>query len=250
MNGLFSVSNNNSNNNLFSSMFGTSSSTGVSSSILSDWAMIKKGTYYKLAKAYYAKNTANSESTETKSEKSALSTAKGNANSLKSAADALKTTGSSSVFNKKTVTNEETGETSEQYDTDGIYKAVKSFVDSYNSVVEKTIDSDTVSVLRKTLNMVNATKANENLLNKMGIKIKENNTLELDEDTFKKADMITVKSLFNGTNSLADRISQTAGELNTLAANALSSMDKSTYKASGSYATNALSVGSMYDSIF
>ena len=249
MNSLFSVSNNNS-NNLFRSMFGTSSGTGLSSNLLSDWSMIKNGTYYKLAKSYYAKNTATSESAQIKSEKSALSVAKGNASALKTAADALKTTGTASVFNKKTVTDEKTGAASSQYDTEGIYKAVKSFVDSYNQVVEKNIDSDTVSVLRKTLNMVNVTKSNQSLLSQVGITMKDDNTLALDEDAFKKADMTVAKSLFNGSGSFADRISQSAGELNTLAGNALSSIDRGTYKASGSFATSALSVGSMYDSIF
>ena len=259
MNSLFSVSNNNANNNLFSSMFGSSSDSG--SSILSDWSMIKNGTYYKLAKAYYGKNTSVSQSTGVKSrdkkiksenaaEKTALTTAKGNASALKKAADALKTTDKSSVFNKKTITNAETGETSEQYDTDGIYKAVKSYIDSYNEVVKNTIDSDTVSVLRKTMNMAGATKSNANMLEKMGITIKADNTLEINEDTFKKTDMIMVKSLFNGSYSLSDRVGQYAEDINTLASNTLKSIDKGTYKASGSYASNALSVGSMYDSNF
>lgn len=263
MNSLFSVSNNNANNNFFSSMLGASS--GSASSILSDWSMIKNGTYYKLAKAYYGKNGAVSDSqstgiksqdktvskTENKAEKTALTTAKGNADALKKAADTLMATGKNAVFNKKTVTNAETGKTTEQYDTDGIYKAVKNFVDSYNDVVKNTIDSDTVSVLRKTMNMVGATKTNANLLEKMGIKIKEDNTLTIDEETFKKTDMVITKSLFNGSFSFADRIGQYAEDINTLASNALRSMDKgTTYRASGAYASNASSVGSMYDSNF
>lgn len=255
MNGLFSVPGSNADNNLFNSMMGTSN--GAASSILSDWSMIKNGTYYKLAKAYYGKNTAVAQSDASKSsktantaEKTALTKAKGNADALKKAADALTATGKTSVFNKKTVTDKETGETSEQYDTDGIYKAVKSFVDSYNSVVKDTIDCDTVSVLRKTMNMVGAAKSNSNLLEKMGIRIKEDNTLEIDEETFKKTDMVIVKSLFNGSFSMADRIGQYASDINTLASNTMSSMDKGTYRASGSYAANASTVGSMYDSNF
>lgn len=259
MNSIFGVSGNNSSSNWFSSMLGgsssSSSSTSFSSSLISDWSMIKNGTYYKLAKQYYGKGTTDTEdaktqSAENKTEKIALTNAKSNAAALQKAADALVTTDEKkSVFNLKEVTDEETGITTKQYDTEAIYKAVKNFVDSYNEVVKNTIDSDTVSVLRKTLNMVNNTKANENLLEKkLGITIKEDNTLEIDEEKFKAADMGRVKSLFNGLNSLADRVSRSAGDIVSLATNALKNMGSgTTYSGSGSYNATASSVGTSYD---
>ena len=258
MNSIFGVSGNNSSSNWFSSMLGgssssSSSSTMFSSSLLSDWSMIKNGTYYKLAKQYYGNNTADkkdsaTESADKKAEKIALTTAKGNATALQKAADALVTKDEKkSVFNQKEVTNEETGITTKQYDTDAIYKAVKGLVDSYNEVVKNNIESDTVSVLRKTLNMVNNTKANSKMLEKMGITIKADNTLEIDEETFKKADMGMVKSLFNGTNSLADRISRSAQDIVSLSTNALKNMGSGTYSGSGSYNAMASSVGTSYD---
>ncbi len=245
------VSSSTSTTDLFSSLLGTSSSSSSSSSslssLLSDYAMIKNGTYYKLAKAYYASQSSTDSSDET-SEKTALTTAKANAASLQTAAEALKATGSSSVFNTTTVTDEETGKKTEEYDVDAIYEAVKNYVDSYNEVVENTIDSDTVSVLRKTLSMVNTTSVNSNLLSQIGITINEDNTLTLDEETFKSADMTNVKSLFNGSNSLADRMAQKAEELTNLASNAIESINKGTYSASGSYSSSSSSVGSLYDS--
>lgn len=252
MNSLFSLSSStNTTTNFFNSMLGTSSSTSSSfsmNSLLTDYAMIKNGTYYKLAKAYYAKQTSESSTSEA-AEKTALTNVKGNGSSLATAAAALKTTGSNSVFNKKAVTDEETGTTTQEYDTDAIYQAVKNYVDSYNDVIKNTIDSDTVSVLRKTLSMVNNTNANESLLNKIGITVKEDNTLEIDEEAFKKSDMTIVKSLFNGTNSLSDRIGQRAEELTNLASNALKSIEKGTYTSNGYYSSVSTSVGSFYDSI-
>lgn len=258
MNSIFGVSGSNSSSNWFSSMLGGSSnsstsSTMFSSSLLSDWSMIKNGTYYKLAKQYYGQGTTDKKdsaekSAENKTEKVALTTAKGNADALKKAADTLMSTDEKkSVFNLKEVTDEETGVTTKQYDTDAIYKAVKGLVDSYNEVVKDTIESDTVSVLRKTLNMVNNTKANSKMLEKMGITIKADNTLEIDEEKFKKADMGMVKSLFNGTNSLSDRISRSAGDIVSLSTNALKNMGKGTYSGSGSYNAMASSVGTSYD---
>lgn len=250
MNQLFSISNRSNSYDLFGSMTGTSSGSGLSTGLLSDWSMIKRGTYYKLAKSYYAKNTATTKRTEQSAEKVSLTTAKGNSAALKEAAATLSKTGSSSVFHTSTVVDDKTGKTSQVYDTDGIYKAVKNFVDSYNDVVKNTIDSDTVSVLRKTLNMTNITKANAGMLSKIGITVKSDNTLSIDEDAWKKADMKQVKSVFEGSNSYAGRIMSQADDLSRLASNAISSIDRGTYRASGSYAVNALSVGSMYDSIF
>ncbi len=250
MNNLFSISNRNSSYDLYNSMSKSSSGFGLSTGLLSDWSMIKRGTYYKLAKSYYAKNTAASQRTAQNTERVSLTSAKGNSAALKEAASVLSKTGSSSVFHTDTVVDDATGKTSQAYDTDGIYKAVKNFVDSYNDVVKNTIDSDTVSVLRKTLNMTNTTKANAGMLEKIGITVKSDNTLSIDEDVFKKADMKQVQSAFEGTGSYAGRIMVQADELGRLASNAISSIDRGTYKASGSYAVNALSVGSMYDSIF
>ncbi len=257
MNSIFGLSGNNQSNNWFSSMLGggsSASSSGVAGSLFSDWSMIKNGTYYKLAKAYYGKDSKTSskdssvkESAEEKAEKTALTTAKSNADSLKKAADVLMKTDASSVFNMKEVTDKETGITKKEYDTDAIYKAVKNYVDSYNKVVEDTIDSDTVSVLRKTLNMVNNTKANTKLLEKMGITINEDNTLKLDEETFKKSNMLNVKSLFNGYNSLSDRVGSAAGDIVSLSTNVLKGMAKGTYSSSGNYNTMASSVGSSYE---
>ena len=50
-------------------------------------------------------------------------------------------------------------------------------------------------------------------MNKVGISIKDDNTLEIDEDAFKKARTSDVKALFAGTGSLASRIAQKASTM-------------------------------------
>ena len=70
----------------------------------------------------------------------------------------------------------------------------------------------------------------EGLLNKVGITIGENNTLSLDEEKFKAANMSDLKALFSGSGSLADRVSQKASTMYNQSANQLAvNQGKMTY---------------------
>ena len=69
----------------------------------------------------------------------------------------------------------------------------------------------------------------------MGITIGKGNKLGLDEDTLKKANIITLKSLFTGAGSFADKISQKAGSLSSAAANATAKVKGTTYTNKGGY---------------
>ncbi len=200
----------------FSSLLG--GTTNSSGNLLGDYASIKNGSYGKLMKAYYAKQD------EEKGLSSGDSTQK--LTLLRSSADSLKksaeTLNSDDLWEKKkiTKTDEETGEKTEveDYDWKAITKAVKSFIEDYNSVIELAGDSETQSVLRNTAWMVNMTDKAQNLLSKAGINIGKGNKLELDEEVFQKADIVTLKSLFKGYGSYADRISQKAGNISNAAA--------------------------------
>ncbi|MDD3417776.1 MAG: hypothetical protein PHY47_27940, partial [Lachnospiraceae bacterium] len=132
----------------YSALLGTSSGNEVTGGIsLSDYASIKNGSYGKLLKAYYAKQDAEKGS-GTGDTKQRLTVMKSNADALKKSAEALN---SDDLWEKKKITkkDETTGvETeSEDYDWDAITKAVKSFVDDYNSVVEEAGKSNTKNVL-------------------------------------------------------------------------------------------------------
>lgn len=52
------------------------------------------------------------------------------------------------------------------------------------------------------------------LLTKAGITIGSDNKLTVDEETFKKADMSTIKTLFHDSNSLAYNVSARASQIN------------------------------------
>lgn len=187
---------------------------------LGDYAAIKNGSYKKLLKAYYAKQDA---------EKSAVSGDYMKKSALmKSSADALKK--SANALN-----NDALWEKKEDYDWDAITKAVKSFVEDYNNVVELAGNSDSKDVLRNAVWMTGLADTNSNLLSKIGITVGKGNQMELDEDTLKKADISTLKTLFSGHNSLADKMATKANSIANAAART-----SGIYKSNGTY-SNALS---------
>lgn len=130
----------------FSALLG--GTTNSSGNLLSDYASIKNGSYGKLMKAYYAKQDAESASLSRDTSQK-LTLMRSSADSLKKSADALN---DSSLWEKKKVKkkDEETGEETEveDYDWAAITKAVKAFVDDYNSVVEQAVSVMLLPMLR------------------------------------------------------------------------------------------------------
>jgi len=222
-------------NSFFSSNFGTSSTNNSSSSSgLGDYAMIRSGAYKKLLNAYYDKNstTKTSSNEVSKEEKQAtieLTDTKTDATALNKAATTLKSTDFSN--------------------RDTVAKNVKSFVDAYNDTIDSTSEVDTKTILRKTLWMIGDTKASSNLLKDAGITIGSDNKLSLNADTLKAADTTTIKTLFSGANSFADKVGNKASDLVNLSNNALkASSTGGMYTNSGDY--SSINTGTLYNSLF
>jgi hypothetical protein len=240
----------NSNSYLFGNVNTSNTSSGNILGIdFAEYSSITKGSYSKLIKAYYKKygteKSADGISTKDKDTTATKTSLKGKANELYKAADTLVTTGKDSVFKKIDIKNEEDGTTTKGYDTDKIYKAVNSFVDAYNSLVKNSTDSKDNAVLRQTLHMVNSASANGSLLNDIGIKIGTDNTLTLDEETFKSADMNKVKTLFNGSDSFGARVQSAASSIYLNVNNSLG--DSNSYTAAGTL--GSYSTGNILDSL-
>lgn len=234
----------------YSSLFGaasTSSSSGTDSSLLTDWASIKNGTYGKLTKAYYGKQDTKASSTESedkiKETIKANSSIKSDSSSLRTAASAL----SKDSLYEKVEKKDADGNVTSDYDRDKIYKNLKSFADAYNSVIKSSVDSDNNRVLRNALSMTKNAKANANLLSDIGITINEDNTLSVDESKVKEANISDIKSLFKGAGSFADQIDSRASEI----INQINYENNklSNYTSAGAYDA-AYIVGSNYDGNF
>jgi hypothetical protein len=222
---------------LFSSST-SSSGTGIES-LLSDYASIKSGTYGKLMKAYYEKNptatgiagSSNGASADTTTQIKELEST---SSDLSKSASALYSSSAKSLY--------------EEGNEDNLYKAVSDFTEKYNSAVKAAGDSNNTKVLRSASNMTSAATYNSNLLAKAGITIQSDNTLSIDEDTFKKADASTKKTLFSGAGSFAYQTGTSASFMN-LYASQDASKSSGLYNSYGTYSTS-LNTGSLYDSLF
>lgn len=237
----------------FNSMFGTSSSQASVSSAIYDYGSIKNGSYYKLLKSYYNGNakldSVAAQSTEKNSaaeDKKTVATVRDNAKSLKEDALALLEKGSKSVFNKKDIKNED-GTTALGYDKNAIYKAVSSFVDSYNSTIDSAKDSGSRSVVSSASGMVSTTKANKQLLSDVGISIGSDNKLTIDEKAFKASNMSDVKSLFNSVGSYGYQVANSAAGIYNQSVSQLAQLSGSSYNNTGGYGGYTYS-GSLYSS--
>lgn len=183
---------------------GMSSSAGgglgglANSSLLSDYASIKNGSYGRMLKAYYAKQTK-----ETDEDDSSVSKTKaGKDSAASSSAKAVQK--SASELNDLDYSEE---------NTDKIYESVSSFVKDYNSMIKSASNSKVGAVSNQANQMNNTTYANYKMLAKAGITMNADRTLSINEKTFKKASMSTLKTLFKGNNSFADQVSKRAGQI-------------------------------------
>ncbi|MBQ2803519.1 MAG: hypothetical protein IJF07_06440 [Lachnospiraceae bacterium] len=241
---------------LFSSL-SSSTANATSNTWLSDYMSIKNGSYAKLMKAYYSldssdevKSLAKKNTSVTEESKKELAKVQTTTDALKESADALLVKGSESVFAKKDVTtkNESGAEiTTREYDVENIYKAVNSFVNDYNQVINAVGASDNEKLTNRATNMVQSAISNSRLLDKIGITIKENGTISLDKDTFMKADMDTAMTLFNGTGSFGYRVSAQSSMMNFAAEK--EAAKSSTYNVSG-MVNSTFDAGNLFNTYF
>lgn len=231
---------------LFSSL-GTEAGAGAGSNILSEYYNIRSGVYKKALTAYYSKMDKEEVSTKATGRRTSSSTSvssdsaktlkkiKSSADDLKNSAGELVTSGRKTVFNKTDVKKED-GTTAKEYDTDKIYEKVSEFVKDYNNMLDNAEDASSSNINSKVSNIKKYTDSNKNLLGKAGITVNKDGSMSLDKDEFKKADMATVKSIFNGTGSYGYYIQSKASMLSYYAEAEASK--SSTYTSSGGYSYN------------
>lgn len=181
---------------------GSGSSGGFDgSSLLTDYAAIKNGSYGKMMKSYYAK--LKTEDGEEDEKTSASKTKKTKDSSSASAASALY----KSASKLGTLNYDDHSEENVQKITD----AVSSFIKDYNSLMKSGAKSDNSTVQKQTDALYNSYYSNYKLFAKIGITMNSDRTLSLDEDSFKKGFTDdsgragTVKTLFGGIGSFADK---------------------------------------------
>lgn len=249
--------NTNNSSGFINSMLGTSGSASQSIyNSLGDYAALKNGSYGKLVKAYYAQQSSDARTEDSRNkvrqtelpvsvtqEQKDNTAIKNDANALKSVAGELTAKGTKSIFNKIDVKDEEKGLTNREYDTDKIYKTVNQFVNKYNDLIKDSSKSTNSSISEKRESLTKYVNAYENELKEMGIQIESDKTLTIDEEKFKGSDMQSVKDVWNGTSALGAKMYQTSVELEHIAKSAVSA--DSLYTSNASYVSAA---GSLYNS--
>ncbi len=201
----------------------------ASSTLLSDYASIKNGSYGKMLKAYYAKQTRKMEEDD---DDSVSKNKAGKDSAASSSAKAAQK--SASELNGLDYSEE---------NMDEIYDSVSSFVKDYNSMIKNASNSNVGAVKNQANQMNNTTYANYKMLAKAGITMNADRTLSINEKTFRKANMSTLKTLFKGTNSFADQVSNKASQIYRYANNGVSNL----YNSRGSY--TSLDTSSMLNGI-
>lgn len=219
---LFGGLNSNNNNNLFG---------GIN---LSDYSLIKRGGYKKLMKSYYDeqsgktthKNNVTTNKKEQAVDKTGLTQMKKESDGLKSAVEA---------FNKDDLWKQTNGE----YDMEKITGAVKSFVNEYNDVINQSSKVNSKEISQTMRYMSSMTNTMSKALSKIGVEVGVDGKLSINEDTLKKANVTSIKSMFTGAGSYGAQIEAKASEVS-----------RATIMNSSMYSSNAtLSSGlnGMYD---
>lgn len=241
------------NSGLFSGS-GNSSFSGMSGlyGLVGEYNNIRSGAYYKALKAYYADDTKKASSTkksnkddktsetEENASTKAYSNVKSEAAELTKAAAALTDTSKNSLFVEKEqkVKDEQGKETTvKAVDRGAIESAVKDFVTAYNDTLSAANKSGNQDILRNTSYMTNQSKIFSRALSEVGISVNKDNTLSVDDEKLKNANLDNLKTLFNGKSSYASFVSKRADMVSSAATKAASSTNNF-YNKSGNYSKN------------
>ena len=196
--------------NTTNSMFGSNNSTNLYS-LFSERASIKNGTYKRLLKSYFSTVGGDSDGksatrksrgsdiidkllkekmypTVSKETKEANSNLTSGLNSLQSSVSALQ--------KDSTYEDTENGATA----VDKVVSAVKSYVTSYNDTVTASKSSTLTNKTAYVANMMSTTSKYSKELAEIGVSLKQDGTLQLDETKLKSADISKVQKLFSSDN--------------------------------------------------
>ena len=211
------------------------------SSLLSDYNLIKTGSYGKLMSAYYDKSSDTSFLNPVTSnvkyvDKNALEAVQTNASSLLESTDSFMTKTDNLFFEDEEIT-----------DIDSLSDAVSDFTNNYNNLLKEASTSTATSVSGEANNLTIMTELNEKDLNKIGISIDENNLLSFDEDTFKNASKEDIKSVFHDSSSYVSSVALKATMIEQYAK--MAENDSVSYTSDGS-ASTAYTSGSIIDTLF
>jgi len=194
---------------LLGGMGGSDDAGGVSS-LLGDYAAIKNGSYGKMMKSYYAKLE------RQEAEESGTADRK-KAGRIK---DSSSASAAASLYKSATALGSLNYDDRSEENVDKITDAVSSFIKDYNSLMKSADKSENTTVQKQAESLYNSYYTNYKLFSKIGITMNSDKTLSLDEDSLKKTLSDTenghggtVKTLFSGIGSFADKAANRASQI-------------------------------------
>lgn len=215
------------------SLYGSNNSSANLYSLFSERNAIKNGTYKKLLKSYYGSLENDSDSATSTNRRRGSNniidkllrekmyptvskeTEKANSD-LTSGISSLKSS-VSTLQSEKTYEDTENGSTA----ADKVVSAMKSYVTNYNNVVTASKNSTLSNKTAYVANMMSTTSKFEKELGEVGVMLKNDGTLQLDETKLKGVDLSKVQKLFSTDNiqsygsTIASRIKFAGGSTST-----------------------------------
>lgn len=190
---------------LFSSLPNSKSDSFNSMSWLKDYGLVKSGAYGKLMKAYYAEDKTSESASKIVSEDVKKASSKNTASeSYGKVAEAAGSVQSSIEKIRK----------ASEEDTDLLVSAVKSFVKSYNSMIEAAADKEVVndsSISSRITVLSSLSNGYTEKMDSMGLMAEKGGKIEIDEDKLKAAKASDIKDLFAEKSSYGYSVSVSAG---------------------------------------
>ena len=193
------------NYNSSNSLYGSNSSTNLYS-LFSERAAIKNGTYKRLLKSYFGSmnsdtttsanrnRTSNNIIDKLLQEKMYPTVSKETQEANDKLTSGLSSLNSSVSALQKDSTYEDTENGSTAVDK--VVSAMKSYVNNYNDVVTASKGSTLANKTAYVANMMSTTSKYADQLSEIGVTLKQDGTLQLDETKLKNADLSKVQSLF------------------------------------------------------
>lgn len=229
--------------NYFAGLFHSSGNNGTGLNTiynnLGDYNTIKRGTYKKLLTAYYDKSAktdtskkTGKDTTKIETDTQKYATTQKYADKLGKAAEKLVDRKNADVFQKGK--------------EDELVSATKEFVSSYNSLLENAAASKATRVSDLANRMESNTRAYSKSLEKIGIKIEDDNTLTVDSEKLKSADRAQVKKILGSSSSFVGDTMRLSAQIGAAATTA--EKRSSMYDSAGAYSSNRLN--SYFDSLF
>lgn len=130
---------------------------------------------------------------------------------------------------------------------DNVYKAFSSLVKNYNDLIKNTNKSENSNVVNQASYLKSLVSNNKSAFSRIGVTVNSDKSLSIDEEAFKEADMGSVKNLFSGAYSFAEKMTDRVNQIYRYATQG-DALTKGTYNSEGS-GFNVPTMGSMVDTI-